>query len=242
MVNMSRDKCGAATVAGLVRTAAALRTPGLRIVAYLGFVRNSIGEDAFVCDEIITARSGKKVLVVNTDAEGRMVMVDLLCKAKEEVAAQAKESRPPTSLHTVATLTGHAVMVVGLGITLALDNGPARARGLAPAFKAAGESVADPVEVSMLRTEDFDFVAPKTPEYDVYQCNSAPSSQTPRGHNFPAAMMILGSGLDVHGLDSEDPIAYQHIDIAASSVAPPYANGVVTGQPVAALAAVVCGL
>lgn len=242
MVNMSRDKCGAATVAGLIRTAAQLRTPGTRIVGYLGFVRNSIGADAFVCDEIITARSGKKVMIVNTDAEGRLVMVDLLCKAKEEVAAQPLATRPTTSIHTIATLTGHAVIAVGLGISIAVDNGPARRAKLGPTFKAAGELIADPVEVSTLRTEDFDFVAPKTSEYDVYQCNSAPSSQTPRGHMFPAAMMINGSGLDAHGIDSVDPIAYQHIDIAGASVAAPYSNGVTTGQPVAALAATLCRL
>lgn len=42
--------------------------------------RNSAGENAYVADEVITARSKARVRVNNTDAEGRMVMADVLCK------------------------------------------------------------------------------------------------------------------------------------------------------------------
>ena len=48
-------------------------------------VRNSVGSDAYVADEIIVSRAGKRVRVGNTDAEGRMVMADLLCEMKEKV-------------------------------------------------------------------------------------------------------------------------------------------------------------
>ena len=41
--------------------------------------------DCYVSDEVIVSRAGVRVRVVNTDAEGRMVMADLLCKAKESV-------------------------------------------------------------------------------------------------------------------------------------------------------------
>ncbi len=41
--------------------------------------------ECYVADEIITSRAGVRVRVGNTDAEGRMVMADLLCKFKEEV-------------------------------------------------------------------------------------------------------------------------------------------------------------
>lgn len=52
----------------------------------LGLVRNSIGENAYVSDEIVTSRAGVRIRVNNTDAEGRMVMTDLLCEAKEKVS------------------------------------------------------------------------------------------------------------------------------------------------------------
>lgn len=61
-----------------------------------------------MADEIITARSGKRVRVGNTDAEGRMVMVDVLCEAKENAL---KEINP--QLFTIATLTGHVIRAYG---------------------------------------------------------------------------------------------------------------------------------
>lgn len=235
MAGMSRDKCGAATAAGFIATLSSLQAKGVRAVAYLGWVRNSIGSDSFVSDEIITTRAGKKILIVNTDAEGRMVMIDLLAKVREEITAQPKETRPQTVVHTIATLTGHAIIAVGFGYTIAVENGPAKAQGVSSLLSTTGASIGDCFEVSSLRREDFAFVAPTTPEYDVKQCNTAPSSQTPRGHQFPAAVMTIASGLDAHGSSSADPIAYCHLDIAGSSVSPPFLDGQTTGQPLAAL-------
>lgn len=42
-------------------------------------VRNSVGENCYVSDELLMSRSGKLVRIGNTDAEGRMVMADLVC-------------------------------------------------------------------------------------------------------------------------------------------------------------------
>lgn len=64
-------------------------------------------------DEIITSRAGVRVLVVNTDAEGRMVMADLLAAAREELEAQGPARPAFTRVHTVATLTGHAALAMG---------------------------------------------------------------------------------------------------------------------------------
>ena len=44
--------------------------------------------DCYVADEVITSRAGVRVRVTNTDAEGRMIMADLLCEAKELVIAR----------------------------------------------------------------------------------------------------------------------------------------------------------
>ena len=46
-------------------------------------VRNSVGANAYVSDEIFTSRAGVRIRIGNTDAEGRMAMVDVLCRAKE---------------------------------------------------------------------------------------------------------------------------------------------------------------
>jgi leucyl aminopeptidase len=60
MRGMSRDKCGAATVCGIVKAIELLEIPGIKVVGTCAFVRNSIGADAYVSDEVITARSGTK--------------------------------------------------------------------------------------------------------------------------------------------------------------------------------------
>jgi leucyl aminopeptidase len=104
---MSRDKCGAASVAGFMATVAELKPKHVNVTIFLGLVRNSVGSNAYVSDEIIYSRSGKRVLVGNTDAEGRMVMTDPLCQCKELVLAERKAgNNVPARLFTVATLTG----------------------------------------------------------------------------------------------------------------------------------------
>lgn len=53
MPGMSRDKCGAANIAGFIKTVSLLKPKGLHIIAELGFVRNSVGSDSYVADEVI---------------------------------------------------------------------------------------------------------------------------------------------------------------------------------------------
>lgn len=73
-------------------------------------VRNSVGSECYVADEIFTSRAGKRVRIGNTDAEGRMAMTDALCWMKEKAV---KENLTNPFLFTIATLTGHAVRAVG---------------------------------------------------------------------------------------------------------------------------------
>jgi len=67
---------------------------------------------------------------------------------------------------------------------------------------------------------------------DVLQAGGQPSVATNRGHQAPAAFLIMASGLDKHGIDSDKPLKYSHIDIAGSSGPFP---GVPTGVPVVAM-------
>ncbi|HEY1136698.1 MAG TPA: hypothetical protein VGE64_04325 [Xanthomonadaceae bacterium] len=212
MAGMSRDKGGAAAVAGFVLAVARLGLPGVKVVAELGVVRNSIGPDSFVADEIIPSHAGVRVRIGNTDAEGRLVLADLLSHLRED-ALHATSPR----LFTVATLTGHANRAVG-PYNIALDNGPARAAGVADALSAKGDQWGDPFEVSRLRREDYDFVAPRSRADDLLSCNNLPSSATPRGHQFPMAFLAIASGLDRHGCDAAQPLPFTHIDIGGSGV------------------------
>ncbi len=66
---MSRDKCGAASAAGIVAAVSAAKSSNIKVVAALCMVRNSVGENSYVADEIITSRAGVRIRVGNTDAE-----------------------------------------------------------------------------------------------------------------------------------------------------------------------------
>lgn len=235
MAGMSRDKGGAAAVAGLVYTAAKLGLKGIHLIAELGVVRNSIGSDAFVSDEIIQSHAGCRVRIGNTDAEGRLVLADLLSHLRVD-AAKATEPR----LFTCATLTGHAGRAVG-PYNIALDNGPARSLGIAESLMQSGDRCGDPFEVSRLRREDFDFVQPKSKADDTLSCNNAPSSATARGHQFPMAFLCLASGLDKHGNDSAVPLPFTHIDIGGSGCeGGDWQHGRPTGRPLVAMLQALC--
>ena len=230
MAGMSRDKGGAAAVAGFMRTVAALKPPDLRVVAELGCVRNNIGADSFVSDEILVSHAGTRVRIGNTDAEGRLVLADLL----SHLRAKAVEAEAP-QLFSVATLTGHSGRAVG-PYTVALDNGPARAAGVSDRMAEIGEAYGEPVEVSRLRREDFDFVAARSAADDVLSSNSAPSTATNRGHQFPMAFLAIASGLDEHGRESAQPIPYTHVDIGGSATeGGDWQHGRPTATPVVAL-------
>ena len=232
MAGMSRDKCGAAAVLGLLRTLAVLRPRGLRVVAELGCVRNSVGSDAFVSDEILVSHAGVRVRVGNTDAEGRLVLADLLSHLRE-TATRAVAPR----LFTVATLTGHASRAVG-PYPIAMDNGPARGLRIAASLGEVGERWGDPFEISRLRREDFEFIRPRTKADDVLSCNNQPSSTTARGHQFPMAFLAVASGLARHGRDASLPLPYTHIDLGGCATeGGDWQHGRPTAIPVVGLAA-----
>lgn len=227
MAGMHRDKGGASAVAGFFEALDKLRPKHLKVYGTMSTVRNSIGANCYVADEIITARSGVRVRVGNTDAEGRMAMVDCLCEAKDQAL---KEVNP--QLYTIATLTGHAIIAMGFGYTIAMDNGPAFDMKNGQKLLDAGDVVGDMLELSTIRRDDYVFHTGKSEYEDVLQCNNLPSSRTPRGHQSPAAFLIMTSGLAKHGIDSTQPLKYTHLDIAGSEGSFP---GIPTGSPVPAL-------
>lgn len=230
MAGMSRDKGGGASVAGLFWALAHMRPRGWRVVAEIGAVRNSIGAEAFVSDEIVTGHSGVRVRIGNTDAEGRLVLADLLSHMREEAV-----SAPLPSLMSVATLTGHSGRAVG-PYSIAVDNGPARDAGWAQRLFQAGESWADPFEISTLRREDYTMVEARSKADDVLSSNNAPSTQTARGHQFPVAFLSIASGLDRHGRSGHPPLAYTHVDIGGSyAEGGDWQHGNPTAAPVLAL-------
>jgi leucyl aminopeptidase len=165
-----------------------------------------------------------RVRVGNTDAEGRLVLADLLAAAKEMAS-----SEPDPIIMSVATLTGHVYRAYGPYIG-AIGNGPARTRGVLDALERAGEQWGEPIERSRPRREDYSFVAPRSAAEDVMSSNRLPSVSTPRGHQFPFAFLDIASGL------RGGSIPFVHLDIAGVAVEPAdWQTGKPTGSPVATL-------
>lgn len=212
MAGMSRDKGGAASVAGFMKAVADYQPKGVKVIAFLAVVRNSIGSDCFVPDEIITSREGVRVRIGNTDAEGRLAMGDLLSEMKD---LAVNEINP--TLFTVATLTGHAARAMG-PYGAYVENGPARSANISRQLADCGDLWADGAEVSRSRREDYDFIKPRTLADDVLSSNNAASAVTARGHQFPMAFLAVVGGLDKHGNESTLPLPYVHMDIAGSGV------------------------
>ncbi|XP_077983786.1 putative aminopeptidase W07G4.4 [Glandiceps talaboti] len=228
MRGMHRDKCGSAAVAGFFQILSMLKPKNIKVSGVMTMVRNSVGSDAYVADEIITARSGARVRVGNTDAEGRMAMADPLNKMIEKATNGVNPH-----IYSIATLTGHAVRSVGPNYTIVMDNGPARDSNHARRLQRVGGEIGDSLEVSTIRREDYEAHKGKTDYEDVVQIPLAATQSSPRGHQNAAAFLIMASGLDKHGVDSESPLRYSHLDIAGSSG--PY-PGIPTGAPIVALA------
>jgi leucyl aminopeptidase len=100
---MKKDMGGAATVLGLARIVMEADLP-IRLTVRIGCVENSVSGTAMRPSDVVRTRSGKTVEIGNTDAEGRLVLCDLLDEASNE---------HPTLLVDCATLTGAARVAVG---------------------------------------------------------------------------------------------------------------------------------
>ncbi|MEU6856336.1 leucyl aminopeptidase [Rothia kristinae] len=103
MMTMKSDMAGAAAVLNTVAAAAELRLP-LRVTGYLCLAENLPGGGATRPEDVLVMRGGTTVEVLNTDAEGRLVMADGLAYASEQ---------SPDCLLDVATLTGAQVVALG---------------------------------------------------------------------------------------------------------------------------------
>ncbi len=104
MVTMKSDKSGGAAVLGIMQAVSRFNLP-IEVHGFIGAVENMIGGDAYKPDDVLRAKNGTTIEVRNTDAEGRLVLADMLCYAQEQVDANY--------IIDLATLTGACVVGVG---------------------------------------------------------------------------------------------------------------------------------
>jgi leucyl aminopeptidase len=100
---MKSDMAGAAAVVGVMEAVARLDLP-VYVLGLIPATDNRPGENAFVPGDVVRMHSGKTVEVLNTDAEGRLILADAL--------SYAKTYRPELVID-LATLTGAAVVALG---------------------------------------------------------------------------------------------------------------------------------
>ncbi|HXV76019.1 MAG TPA: leucyl aminopeptidase [Candidatus Polarisedimenticolaceae bacterium] len=132
MLTMKSDMAGAAAVLAVM---SALPEIGCKseVHALLGLVENMTGADAYKPGDILDSYSGKTVEVMNTDAEGRLVLCDLL--------AYAASRLDPRCVVDVATLTGACVVALGTRASGLLSRHDELAERILAAARTAGERV-----------------------------------------------------------------------------------------------------
>ena len=129
MEEMIHDMSGASTMMGAILYAASLKVPN-RIVAIMAFTENMPDGAAVQPGNIVTARSGKTVEIINTDAEGRLVLADAL-----DYAHQFK----PDVIIDAATLTGACGVALGRQCCAILGNDEDLIQSLRRIGEAEGE-------------------------------------------------------------------------------------------------------
>ncbi|MCK4840175.1 MAG: leucyl aminopeptidase, partial [Desulfobulbaceae bacterium] len=105
MQDMKYDMCGGAAVMAAMQAIGELEPTGINIVAIIPATENMPGPEALKPGDIINQYNGKTIEVINTDAEGRLILADAL--------AYGVDKFKPTAVVDVATLTG--AVIIGLG-------------------------------------------------------------------------------------------------------------------------------
>lgn len=129
MDEMKYDMCGAASVYGAMRAVAELNLP-LNVVGILAGCENMPGGRAYRPGDILTTMSGQTVEVLNTDAEGRLVLCDALTYV---------ERFEPDTVIDIATLTGACIVALGNHMSGLLSNHNPLAHELLNASEQAGD-------------------------------------------------------------------------------------------------------
>ncbi|PAU85621.1 leucyl aminopeptidase [Pseudomonas sp. WN033] len=112
MDEMKYDMCGAATVFGVMKAVASLKLP-LNVVGLIAAAENMPSGTATKPGDIVTSMSGQTIEILNTDAEGRLVLCDALTYA---------ERFKPASVVDIATLTGACIVALGSNVSGLMGN------------------------------------------------------------------------------------------------------------------------
>ena len=113
MDEMKFDKCGGGTVLGVMKAISELKLP-INVVAIIPSVENMPSGDAFRPGDIIKLFNGKTAEILNTDAEGRLILADGL--------SYGIKHYQPSSVMDFATLTGACIVALGTNVAAIISN------------------------------------------------------------------------------------------------------------------------
>jgi leucyl aminopeptidase len=131
MEKMKDDMAGGAAVMGTLMAAAALKLP-VNLVGLVPAAENLPGGGAYKPGDVVTSMSGQTIEIVNTDAEGRMILCDALHYAQRY---------RPVALIDLATLTGACVVALGSFASGLMGNDEGLKRAVIKAAETSGERV-----------------------------------------------------------------------------------------------------
>ncbi len=132
MDEMKFDMCGSATVMGVMNAVSILQ-PKINIIFAIGSTENMPGSDAQRPGDIVTAYNGKTIEVLNTDAEGRLVLADVL--------SYVDKNYKPSYMIDFATLTGAVLVALGHRASGLMGNDDKLINKVKKSSKATGEKV-----------------------------------------------------------------------------------------------------
>lgn len=132
MTSMKSDMSGAAAVIGAMAAISSLKLKE-NVVGIIAAAENMIGSDAYRPGDILTSMSGKTIEIHNTDAEGRLTLIDAIHFAIEKEKADR--------ILDIATLTGAAVAALGKDYSVVLSNNDEWYEKLRRASEASGERI-----------------------------------------------------------------------------------------------------
>ncbi len=192
---MKGDMGGSAAVAGAMK-AIAMRKARANVVGVVALVENMPGANAQRPGDIVKTMSGQTIEVLNTDAEGRLILADAVWYAQEKFS--------PTAVIDLATLTGAVIVALGHEYAGLYANDEELAQAIVTAGAAEGEQV---------------WRMPLAPAYD--KMIDSPNADMKNISGKPAAGSIVGAHFVKRFIKDGTPWA--HIDIAGTAWKPgPY--------------------
>lgn len=193
MEDMRKDMAGAATVLGIIQAIDNINL-NLRVSVLIPTCENSIGPKSYKPGDVYISRSGLAVEIINTDAEGRLILADALDYAREKVCT------PESYKIAIATLTGAILVALGDNCTGVFSNSDKLSKLILSSSKIEREEMWRLPLLKNLKKKI------KSKRADIKNCGNG------KGGSITAALFLE------HFVDKKQEWA--HLDIAGSSDAP----------------------